>query len=110
MIQYQQWVLERKRRRIILLNEVRSDFAKKPKAEQEHQLKQFDTLGYSMEDVVDQVLDKQEQEWRQSLRDTQSQSLSQDVGNNSESENTKSEETEIGKETTNSDRLRAHRR
>jgi hypothetical protein len=92
MIQYRQWLREKERRRIILLNEVRSDFAKKTKAEQEHQLSQFDLLGYKMEDVVDEVLDKQEQEWRKSLRDesylsqnqVESDNTSDDLSDNEE--------------------------
>jgi hypothetical protein len=107
MIQYRKWLIEKERRRIILLNEIRSDFANKSKEEQDHHLKQLDTLGYKMEDVVDQVLDNQEQEWRKSLQDSSYSSQTQTAPAEGNSDN---EETEITQNEPTSSRLRNRRR
>jgi hypothetical protein len=91
---HNEWFIERERLRIILLDEARSEFAKKSVEEQEYEITQLSKTGYSMEDLVDQVLDKQEHKWFQAaknddtLSDTQSPSddLSPEVSDNEEVE------------------------
>ena len=89
MLLHNEWLIERERLRIILLDETRSDFAKKTKAEQEHELTQLSKLGYTMEDLVDQVVDRQEQKW---LKSTRNSSLSSE--NHPQSDDTSSDESE----------------
>jgi len=62
---------------------------KKTKAEQEHELTQLSKLGYTMEDLVDQVVDRQEQKW---LKSTRNSSLSSE--NHPQSDDTSSDESE----------------
>jgi hypothetical protein len=76
MIEYRQWLTEKERRRLILLDEMRSDFSKKTKKEQEHQLTHLRTLGCEIEEIAEQVLDSQEQEWRKLQHGTSSSSSS----------------------------------
>jgi hypothetical protein len=91
MILHNQWLIERERLRILLLDEARADFAKKTQAEQEHELTQLSKTGYSMEDLVDQVVDRQEHEWRRSTKNISSSSSS---GQQSQPEDTSSDESD----------------
>jgi hypothetical protein len=67
---YQSWLREKARRRIIILNSLQKDFAKKPKSEQEEELEKLDNAGYTMEDMVEMELARQESNWEQSLEDS----------------------------------------
>jgi hypothetical protein len=68
--EYQSWLREKARRRIIILNSLQQDFASKSQQEQEIELDKLDAAGYSMEDMVDMELARQEIDWQQSLSES----------------------------------------
>jgi hypothetical protein len=69
-IEYQKWLREKARRRIIILKSLQDDFANKSQQEQEAELDMLDGAGYTMEDMVDMELARQESNWQQSLSET----------------------------------------
>ena len=77
MILHRQWMREKERRRNILLREINSDFANKSKIEQEHQLLQFDLAGHKMEDVVEEIIDQNESQWRNTVKNSSSSTETQ---------------------------------
>jgi transposase InsO family protein len=95
VILHNDWLIERERLRILLLDETRSDFARKSQSEQEYELKQLSKLGYSMEDLVDQVVDRQEHEWLKAARNENSPSEAKDNGDDSSTDASEDEEIEI---------------
>jgi hypothetical protein len=68
--EYQSWLREKARRRIIILKSLQDDFANKSQQEQDSELNMLDAAGYTMEDMVDMELARQESNWQQSLSET----------------------------------------
>jgi transposase InsO family protein len=110
MILHRQWIREKERRRQILLKEIKSDFAKKSRIEQEHQLLQFDLTGYKVEDVVEEVLDQDEVQWCKSQQTTSSSSKSQTTPENSSQYMSENETIDIAKIKSDKRRLKPRRR
>ena len=70
MIEYQTWLREKARRRILILKSLQDDFSKKSQHEQQVELDTLDAAGYTMEDMVDMELARQEANWQKSLSET----------------------------------------
>jgi hypothetical protein len=68
---YEEWREEKARRRIELMKFEKESFNKLPKSVQDTQLIMMDQLGFTFEDIIEMELDRQEKDWRKSLREIQ---------------------------------------
>ena len=96
--EYGQWLTEKARRRIQIMEEEREAFDSLPQAEREAHLGNMERLGFTMEDIVELELERQERHWKRSLYDI---SYSQPCDNpNADEDDEESSESEDEQERT----------
>jgi len=92
--EYNQWLKEKGRRRIAIMNEERVALAKLPEEERKEHLEHLEHLGFTLEDIVEVELDRQERHWRKSLYDVTYTQQPQGLGIEEESEESSESEDE----------------
>ena len=91
---YKEWQEEKARRRIAVMEYEKKTLKELSKAEQEDQLSQMNQHGFSFEDIIEMELDRQEKDWKKSLREIQPYQQQEDEGNEDSDNNSDNNDDE----------------